>query len=289
MIRTRAAASGGAALLGLVVLLGPRAPDPSASIAADRLVRERAAAATAALDDLQAAAEPGLDAARVAAAAVLSADEPPGGQLSEAARIIAEAEAAVAPARRAVTLLAGSRAAQRPDASPLPAAPPAGELSSIAAQMRATAAAADRFVDLRARATGLPAVLDGALRALDRGDLDQAALLTAQARADHDVVAAWEAGPSTLPVWLETTDAMISAVEEIIGATSNADPAAAAAAAEAFSALGDEAATADRALRIALSEGGAALTAAPLERLASVLATIEESRAAVAALSDTGR
>jgi hypothetical protein len=108
------------------------------------------------------------------------------------------------------------------------------------------------------------------------------------ARADHDLVAAWEAAPPTLPVWLGTTDAMISAVEQVVSATQAGDEATASAAAVSFAALTAEAATADRALRIALGEGGSALTAAPLERLAAALRSIEEARTAAAAMAGAG-
>jgi hypothetical protein len=106
-----------------------------------------------------------------------------------------------------------------------------------------------------------------------------------QARADHALVAAWDVAPATLPVWVETTDAMISAVEQIISASRTGDVASANAAAEAFAALAADAAAADRALRIALGEGGSALTAAPLERLAAALGGIEGVRATTAAIA----
>ena len=100
---------------------------------------------------------------------------------------------------------------------------------------------------------------------------------------------AWETDLPTLPVWIGTTDAMIDAVERILDATRAGDAAAARDAADEFAALADEAATADRALRIALSEGGAALIAAPLERLAAALRSIEGAHAsAAAAASDVG-
>ena len=108
--------------------------------------------------------------------------------------------------------------------------------------------------------------------ALDRGDVEEATELTSAARTDHDALVAWETDIPTLPVWIETTDAMIGAVEGILAATRAGDAAAASEAAAAFAALADDAATADRALRITLSEGGASLTAAPLGRLATAAA-----------------
>jgi len=286
MIGTRAAASAGLAILGFAVLLGPRAADPAAAIGAQRVVRERGADAIAALDTLRTAIEPGLDAARLAAAAVVNGEDLPGDRIGAAADLIAGAEDAVLPARRAVAALSGARTAWRSETASLPAPIEVGELGSIGAQLRAAADVADEFVDIRLRSEGLPGILDGALRALERGDVAEAELRAAEARADHAAVAAWDTDLPTLPVWLGTTDAMIRAVEEILAATREGDPDAASAAAEAFASLREEGATADRALRIALGEGGSALTATPLQRLALALGRIEDARAAAVAAID---
>ncbi|MGQ0609320.1 MAG: hypothetical protein ACT4OQ_12795 [Chloroflexota bacterium] len=284
MIGVGAATTAGLAILGLALLFAPRAPDPTIAVTAERSIRERAAIAVAALDDLRAAIMPGLDAARTGAAAVVSGDGPPSPRLDAAAALIADAEEPVVPARRAVTALAAVHGAWRPQASRPPEPIAAGELSSIAAQLRSAGDAADAFADLRTRASSLPDVLDDVFRALDRGDLDEAGRLTEGTRADHDAIVAWETDLETLPVWIETTDAMISAVEQILEATRAGDAAAADDAAQSFVALADDGATADRALRIALNEGGSALTAAPLGRLAVVLRDLDSCRAAVAAL-----
>jgi hypothetical protein len=137
---------------------------------------------------------------------------------------------------------------------------------------------------MRARAGEVTEAVRDALDALDAGDLDAARLLLVEARSDHGSVADWEVELVTLPLWLETADAMIRAVERVVDAIDRNDSAAAVAAAEAFAALEDEAATADRAVRIAMSEGGVAVTAAPLERLGSILSSIAELRATLAAV-----
>ena len=285
MIGTRAAMSVAVTLVGLVVAVGPRVADPGIGIEADRLVRERAQGATEALDALRAAIQPGLDDARAAAADVLSGDDPAGPALIEAGDALAEAEGAATDARRAIAGLNGARSALRAETAPLPVPTAAGELSSIGAQLAGAAPASDAFLDLRRRAGGVPALLEEALAALERGDLDAASEAVGQARADLDVASGWEAAPTSLPVWIETTDAMISAMEDIIAATREGDAAAAIAAAEQLSALANDAATADRSLRIALGEGGSALTAAPLERLAAALGGIEGARATTAAIA----
>jgi len=277
-------------VVGLAFVLGPGIRDPAATIGAERLIRDRAAAAEVALDQLRASVNPGLDAARAAAAGVLSGDDVPSPRIEDAAALIADAEGAVAPARRALSSLASARAAWRPEASQPPQPVAAGELTSIATQLRASARVADAFADIRARGTGLPAVLEQALGALDAGAISEASAHVARARDAHAAIVAWETDLPTLPIWIATTDAMISAVQQIVEATRDGDDATALAAAEAFGAISDDAATADRALRIALSEGGSALTAAPLERLAASIGAIEASRAAVAAIGqEVGR
>ena len=248
-------------------------------------MRERAQVATDALDTLRAAIQPGLDDARRAAAAVLSADEPPGSLLVEAGESIGAADEAAVTARRAVASLNGARSALGDDLAPLAEPIAVGELPSIGAQLAAAAPAADAFFELRRRAVGLPETLEAALAALDRGDLEAADELVTRAREDHALVVASDAEPVTLPVWIATTDAMITAMEQIVSATRAGDAAAASAAAEAFTALTDDAATADRALRIAIGEGGSSLTAAPLERLAAALGGIEGMRATTAEIA----
>jgi hypothetical protein len=284
MIGSRAHASAALAILGLAAVLAPRHADPAVDIEGRRLVRVHAAEAVSSLDELLASIQPGLDAARAAAATVVSGDAPPSGSLAEAGDLIAGAEAGVAPARRAVAALTSARIARDPAAAPVPQPIGAGELSSIGAQLGATGEAADAFVEVRTAALGVPATLERALAALEDGSLDEAAELVGRARADHDAVDAWETDLPTLPMWLGTTDAMIDAVEQILDATRRGDARAAAEAADVVAGLAEEAGTADRALRIALSEGGSALTSAPLERLAAALREIESSRAATARL-----
>jgi hypothetical protein len=85
-------------------------------------------------------------------------------------------------------------------------------------------------------------------------------------------------------VWIETTGAMIEAMETIIDATQERDTERARLAAEEIGALQAEAATADRALRIAVSEGGNAVGAPALGRLATILDAIETAHARLGAV-----
>jgi hypothetical protein len=284
MIGMRAVASTVAAVC-VAASLGPRLADPAGSIAAERLLRERASTAVQALDALRSAIEPGLDAARHASAAVVAGDEEPAPLLEAAGDDVAAAEGAATAARRAVTSLNGSIDAWRPDLGPVPEPIEAGSLPSIGEQLAAAGPAATGFVDIRQRSSALPATIEEAVAALDAGDLDAAESILARARADHDLVAAWELAPSTMAVWLETTDAIIGAIEGIVAASRAGDLDAAMRAAGEFADLAEESTAADRALRIGLSEGGAAIAAAPLERLATELRQIESVRAQAAGIA----
>lgn len=284
MIAMRAVASTVAAVC-VAASLGPRLADPARSIAAERLLRERASTAVQALDALRSVLDPGLDAARHASAAVVAGDEEPAPLLQAAGDAIAAAEGTATDARRAVASLNGASEAWQPDIDPVPEPIAAGSLSSIGAQLAAAGPAATDFVEVRRRSVALPATLEEAVAALDAGDVDAAASILARARAAHDLVAAWELAPSTMAVWLDTTDAMIGAVEGIVAATRAGDLDAAMAAARDFADLANESAAADRALRIGLSEGGAAIAAAPLERLATELRQIESARAQAAGIA----
>lgn len=284
MIGIRSALSGIAAMALAGGALAPAAADPADGLAARRLVVERAAAAIDRLDELDRMVDAALASARRGAARVVSGAEPPGPPLIEAAAVLARAEGAAADARGAIRAADGARRAQEP-ATPLPEpAFVAGEVGSIGGQLEATVAAAESFAQMRRRAEALVGGLDAALEALVDGDLAEADRLVTAARTDHDAVSAWEVELVTLPIWIATTDALIADVEALLAATRAGDAPAAEAAAEAFAARAEEAATADRALRIAMSEGGAAVTAPPLGRLATLRADIRDERLRMDAL-----
>lgn len=284
MIGTRSGLAALAATVVLVPLLGTAGPDPSAALGARRLLVARAEAAAAALAELERAIEPVLDAARSAAAAVISGPDAPGDDLATAAAELVRVAPAADTARAAVAAVNRAATARDPLAAPV-ALPDGGEeVRSIAAQLEATAPAGDRFVDMRLRATGVLDALGRAIAALDAGELADAESLAAEARADHDALAAWEIDLVTLPVWLDTAGAMVDAVEAIVAATRAGDASAAADAADAFAARSTDAVTADRALRIAIGEGGAAVTAAPLGRIAQLLRNVDDARSRVAAI-----
>ena len=272
------------AVLAVVPLVGGGGPEPSAALAARQLVLDRADAADAALLALERAIAPGLDAARRGSARVVSGDRPPGVELRAASAALASADPAARAAQEAVDALEGARRLVGAGEE-IQLDLPRGEPGSIAAQVEGTAGAADAFAEMRHRAERLVDGLEAALGALEAGSLAEARTLVAAARDDHVALEAWEVELVTLPVWIDTTDAMIGSMETIIDATeAGDDDDAAAAAAREFAALAEEAAPADRALRIALGEGGSAVTAAPLGRLADLLREVALTRLEVASI-----
>jgi hypothetical protein len=284
MIGVRAVAS--AALAGLVsaAAIGAGHEGPGPRLGADRLVRERADAALDALDVLDRALEPAVAAARRGSARIVSGDAAPGEQLERAASAVASAEPLVREVAMTLEALNRARNARDPQVAPIREPLAAGELVSIGAQLDAAATAGEEFAAMRRRADGVTQSLDAALGALERRDLDAAATSVATARRDHDALVAWNAGLDTLPVWIATTDAMIDAMETIVDATRAGDVSAARDAAAAIAALESEAAVADRALRIAVSEGGAAVASPALARLSAAVAAVGDARGEAAAV-----
>ena len=288
MIGIRAAASGvlAAAVCGGGVHGGDQGP--AIRLVADRLVVARAVDAEAALGDLERALVPAVETARRGAARIVAGDVSPADPLLRAAAAVEGAEGPAAEVRTALARLDAARRAREPSAPTAVDAPlVAGELSSIADQLEATAQAGEDFAAMRRRADEVTRALEAALVALEDGDLAAAEVAVDAARRNHVAIAAWEVGLVTLPVWVETTDAMIAAMEAIVNATRAGNAEAAREAAEAFAALDEEAGVAERALRIAVSEGGAAVAAVALGRLADALASVREARAQMAAILQT--
>lgn len=287
MIGIGAVASGLLAAAVVVALPGDAGPGPR--IAADRLVDARAGQAADALAALDDALAPALDAARRGAARIVAGDAAPGPELRDAAALVTASEPSARAAAEALEALGTARRARSPGAEPIEVPLEPAALPSLAGQLTSTAEAGDAFAAMRSRAESVTPSLADALAALDANDLGRAERLTAQAREDHDAVRDWEVDLVTLPVWIGTTDAMIGAMERIVAATRDGDAAAAREAAEDFVALDADAAEADRALRIALSEGGAAVSAPALGRLADAVAAVRQARFALAAMHEAAR
>lgn len=260
-----------------------------AAIAADRLVERRAAAASAALDRLETSLAPAVEAGRRGAARIVTGDQRPGDAFAVAADLTLDARYAELDVARAVEALNSARRARDPEADAIESPVAPGDLATISGQLAATGEAGDAFAMLRRDADSVAERLAGALEALAADDLDAADAALAEARRAHEAVAAWEGPPDALPVWLATTAAMITAMDTMLTAQRTGDVGAARRAAREIAALEPEAATADRALRIAVSEGGNAIASTALGRLAGVLDAIGEARGRIAALPEERR
>jgi hypothetical protein len=280
MIGNRAPITAAATGLALVLGLGGGAPRPELELAARATVLDHAGAAEAALTTLRERLDAALDAGRTGSASVVAGDAAPGPMFDRAAD---EALAAVDVAIEALVArdaLAAARSVSAPDAAVLPPAPDPAEIAAVGVQLEDTAAAAEEFVTMRGRAESVTPTLLAALDALEAGEIEGSEGLVAEARAALVAVERWEVGV-TLPVWTSTVDKMIGAMQRLVAATSAGDAAGAEAAAAEFDALAEEAPEADRALRIALDEGGTAVGATALERLAALLAATDDLRLAV--------
>ena len=122
-----------------------------------------------------------------------------------------------------------------------------------------------------------------ALDAAADGRLDEADDHLAASLAAVDAVRDLEESAPALTVWIDTADAMIGAVQELVDAVRTGDVERADAAQADFDAAAEGAAQADRALRIGLGETGNAISAVPLQRLAEVRVELHELEAAVTA------
>jgi hypothetical protein len=284
MIGMRSLATGLLVPLLAVAAFDSGSPDPGREVEARRLVVQRAGEADRRLAGLEVAIDPALQGGRRGAARIVSGDAPPGTQLRQAGELLVGLEPEATAVLGALDGLDRARRARQPGAAPVPRPYSTGQLASIGSQLSATADAADGFAAMRQRADRITFTLEAALDALDDGDPALAGVLAGRARADHDAIREWEVELLTLPVWIETSDAMIEAVEAIVRTTRAGNLAAAREAAERFAALGDDAASADRALRIAIGEGGGAVPAAPLSRLGELLDSIAATRAALASI-----
>ena len=268
-----------------VVAFGAGGPRPEVEAAARGSIVAAADEVLTLASDLRARLVPAVESARAGAARVVAGTEAPGGPLLESSSAVLESSSVAVALGSAIGRLERARRAWRPGVDGLPEPPDGADLSSIAAQLAATAEAGEAFAVMRRRAEGLTGVLSAALRDAESGDVAGASERVEAARQEAEALRAWEIDAVTLPVWLDTVDAMIEAMERTVDALANRDDARARDAVEAFGALAEEAPSADRALRIALSVGGAGVTAVPLGRLAEVARATDQARAVAAAIA----
>ena len=247
-----------------------------------------AAAADERLAELEERLRAAVDAARRGNARIISGEEDPGPELVSAADEAAAAGENADAARAAVVGLRGTLRATR--SGPGPALPPdTVELDSIANQLRETAPAAAEFAAMRRRSETAIQALEAALARLDAGDLDGTVAALAPAHEALVALATWESGLVTLPIWLETTTRLVDAVEQLALAIQAGDLNAAEAAELEFIGASEDGREADIALRLAIAEGGGAVTAAAAGRLVDALRVVTDARAIVASILHPAR
>jgi hypothetical protein len=277
-------------LLGAVLAARPApaaAADPPTTAARHATLRAVAAEADQALEDLIGQLGVAIDEGRRGSALIQDGDQDPGPSFDEAASATHSAATLANRAAAATTRLDAVLLAVESAGGPLPQGP-TSSLAAIAEQLASSGAAGGSFVERRLAATATLTSLGEALEALDDGD-PQAAL-TALDRADGSLatVADWPSPPTVLPLWLETTGAMVEAARGIAQATIAQDQAAAEEAADAYRRAAEEARRADTALALAIAEAGSSLAGTPMRLLAEALVAAIAQREAVQPLLTFG-
>jgi len=268
-------------VLGATLCLRPAAAaaaDPPAQVARDGAVHDAAREATAGVVALSDVLDAARDAARRGSALVISGDQDPAPELVAAAAALEGGADLATRAQADMRALAGILASVDPGTEPPALAVSAPTLLGIASQLRESAASATAFVERRHASEETLAALGSALGALEAGDLDGAEVALRTAREAQNTVAAWESPPPELSIWLETTSAMLSAADRIVVALRAGDPEDAGAAGVDYHEAASRAALADRALALAIAEGGGAVTATVLLRIAGALEDVASAQ-----------
>jgi hypothetical protein len=281
MIGRRLLAAAGA--VAMTVVLGGGAPRPEIARDANAAIVAAAADSLVAIDRLEAQLARALDAARMGGARVVAGQSDPAEPLASASDGLVSAAPAATELRDAFARLERARAALDPGAEPLPPAPEAAQLLSIAGQLASTADAGASFAEMRRGADSVSRSIIDALDAAADGRLDEANDHLAASLLAVDAVRDLEESAPALTVWIDTADAMIDAVQELVDAVRTGDVKRADAAQADFDAAAEGSAQADRGLRIGLGETGNAIAAVPLQRLAKVRVELRELEAAVSA------
>jgi hypothetical protein len=272
-----------AAAVALIVTLGGGAPRPEIARDATAAIAAASDETLEAIDRLEAELAPALEDARTGAARVVAGESDPAEPLAAAADGLVAAAPSATDLGNARAELEHARAAMRPEAEPLPPAPDAAQLGSIASQLAATAEAGASFAETRLGAESVSRNIVDALDAVAAGRPSEADDHLATSRVAVDAVRELEESAPALAVWIDTADAMIRAVQELVDAVRTTDPERADAARADFDAAAERAPQADRSLRIGLGETGSAISAVALQRLAEVHVALRDLEAAVRA------
>jgi hypothetical protein len=275
----------------VVILLFGAAPtdlgtaDPVRAAALRRQAASQAGAADAGLAEAEELMSEGTAAASRGQAAVLAGDEDPATFMEAAAAAFEAAAAPVGATHGSLEALRWTLLALDPRARPPSLELSGADLAAIGAQWRATALPLSSLTDLRRAAEMTLEALEDALAALEDDDPASALEAVSEARASLDAVRASQGELPTLPVWVDTVEALLNATADIARATQAGDAEALADAKAAFEAAAQSGTRADRALTIALGEAAAEITGPSSAASALALRAVSATRAALASLS----
>lgn len=233
------------------------------------------------LTQLRDALTAALDEGRRGAALTVQGTELPGPHLAAAAQQIGAADRQVTEVRAILQRLGGSVRIAQPSTGGIGLALEPGELTSIGAQMAGASDAADAFSSMR-RATELTLVhLGEAFAAVDARNPAGALAAVAAGQLTLNRVRNWPGQLQTLPIWIQTTGDLLSALHAMALAIRDRDVSAALAAEKAYRAAATSAHRADLALAVAVAEGGSGVSGAPLATAAAALRSVEGAIAEV--------
>lgn len=278
-----------AVLVVVCVLFGAApsdtAPDPLRVAALLRRAEAQAAEADEILLEAETLMRTGSRDAGRAQAAVLAGDVDPATYADSAAMSFEAAAAPIDDAHDPLVALGWTLRALHSETTPPTLGLTGSDLLAIGAQWRATALPLSDLADLRQAAEATLGSLGDALAALEGDDLDAALAALDDAEGSLALVRGFETDLSTLPFWIETVDALLTATGDIARAAQAGDAEAVARAQAAFDLAAEDAGRADQALTIALGEATTQITAAASAATAEALHAVEATRAALAGVS----
>ncbi len=278
------------AVVVLLVLLGARSADPAVSdpvriAGLIRLGATQAAAADASLADAEGRMRAATEQARQGMSAIVAGEADPTVGLTAAADGFEQAAPSVGDAQANLTALRWTLLALDSNATIPELTVRQADILAISAQWLAAVPPSAALTDLRRQAEETVTLLTAAVASLDADDpaaalesIDQADAALEPIRDESDQIPA-------LGVWVDTVDALSTAVRDIALAAQAGDPAALAEAQAAYEAAAADAARADQALTIAIGESAAQIVRPASASSAVALRAVTAARDELAALS----
>ena len=232
-----------------------------------------------ALDAAAAALATAIDAARTASASALSGTAIDAAAFTEAGRLARSAAAPLDEAREALARAAARCAALGITVPQLTIG--SARATSAGDAIADSADAARGFLGLRQDTALVLAGLGTAAEALSAGDHAAALAAAGDARTAVTRIEPYAASLPALRLWLETAGDLLATVDEAVSALRDGDAAAAAAAQARLRDAAGEAAVADRALALAISEGASRVLGSSLQQLAELSRDVADTQDAV--------